>query len=103
MYISGGENVYPAEVEAAVAGLAGLAEAAVIGVPDDRWGEVGHLALVALPDITITPAAVLAHLDGRLARYKLPRYISVLDALPRNGAGKVVKARLRELLAHPGQ
>ena len=103
MYISGGENVYPAEVEAAVAGLAGLAEAAVIGVPDDRWGEVGHLALVALPDITITPAAVLAHLDGRLARYKLPRYISVLDALPRNGAGKVVKARLRELLAHPVQ
>lgn len=98
MYISGGENVYPAEVEAAVAGLAGLAEAAVVGVPDARWGEVGHIAVVALPGAVITREAVVAHLDGRLARYKLPRYISLVDHLPRNGAGKVVKARLREIL-----
>jgi len=98
MYISGGENVYPAEVEAAVAGLAGLAEVAVIGVPDDRWGEVGHLAIVTLPGAAITREAVLAHLGGRLARYKLPKYISFIAALPRNGAGKVVKAHLKDLL-----
>jgi fatty-acyl-CoA synthase len=98
MFISGGENVYPAEVEAAVAGLAGVAEVAVIGVPDNRWGEVGHLALVAVPGADITHDAVLAHLDGRLARYKLPRHVTILDALPRNGAGKVLKAQLREIL-----
>ena len=98
MFISGGENIYPAEVEAAVAGLAGLAEAAVVGVADARWGEVGHLALVALPGHDITRAAVTAHLDGRLARYKLPKHVTLLEALPRNGAGKVVKADLRRLL-----
>jgi fatty-acyl-CoA synthase len=102
MYISGGENVYPAEIEAAVAGLTGLAEAAVVGVPDDRWGEVGHLAIVTLPGAAITRDAVMAHLDGRLARYKLPRHVSMIDALPRNGAGKVVKTLLRDLLAGAG-
>ncbi len=101
MYISGGENVYPAEVEAAVAGLAGVAEAAVVGVADDRWGEVGHLALVAIPGAVIGRDAVMAHLGGRLARYKLPHHISVIDALPRNGAGKVMKAQLKALLAAP--
>lgn len=98
MYISGGENVYPAEVEAALAGLPGLAEAAVVGVPDDRWGEVGHLAIVVLADHIIVRETVLAHLDGRLARYKLPKYVTLLEALPRTGSGKVIKADLRALL-----
>jgi fatty-acyl-CoA synthase len=98
MFISGGENVYPAEIEAAIAGLPGLAEAAVIGVPHPKWGEVGHIAVVPEAGATLDAAAVLAHLDGRLARYKIPKYVAVLDALPRNGAGKVQKALLRAMM-----
>ena len=96
MFISGGENVYPAEIEAALADFPGLADCAVIGVPDERWGEVGHLCLTAQPDVQATPGALLAHLETRLARYKIPKYVSVMESLPRNGAGKLVKALLRE-------
>ncbi len=99
MFISGGENVYPAEIEAALAALPGLAECAAIGEPDARWGEVGHLAAVPLPGATITEADVRMHLAPRLARYKLPAHITILPALPRNGAGKLVKAQLRRVLA----
>jgi len=96
MFISGGENVYPAEIEAALADFPGLADCAVIGVPDERWGEVGHLCVTAQPDVQATPGALLAHLETRLARYKIPKYVSVMESLPRNGAGKLVKALLRE-------
>ncbi len=99
MFISGGENIYPAEIEAAVAGHPAVGECAVIGVPDPRWGEVGHLVLVASPGETVDARSVLARIEARLARYKLPRHITILDALPRNGAGKVVKTELRRLLA----
>ncbi|MEA1941104.1 MAG: AMP-binding protein [Pseudomonadota bacterium] len=95
MFISGGENVYPAEVEAVLAGHPAIAECAVIGVPDARWGEVGHLFVVpageAVPDMT----AILSSLDGRLARFKIPKHTSLIEALPRNGAGKVLKTELR--------
>jgi fatty-acyl-CoA synthase len=99
MFISGGENVYPAEIEAALAGLPGLAECAVVGVPDERWGEVGHLAVVGLPGAAVSAESVLAYLAPLLARYKMPRHVSILPALPRNGAGKLVKAELRGVLA----
>jgi fatty-acyl-CoA synthase len=102
MFISGGENVYPAEIEAALAKFPGIADCAVVGVPDARWGEVGHLAVVALPGRVLEAREILAHLETRLARYKLPKYITITDALPRNGAGKLVKARLREVLAGVG-
>ncbi len=95
MYISGGENVYPAEIEAALAAYPNLAECAVVGVPDERWGEVGHLVLVPAPDADLDLAAVLAYLEPRLARYKIPKHVSVMDALPRNGAGKILKGSLR--------
>jgi fatty-acyl-CoA synthase len=98
MFISGGENVFPAEIEAAIASFPGLAEAAVIGVPDPKWGEVGHLALVAKAGVAIDREAVLAYFDGRLARYKIPKHVSVVAALPRNGAGKVQKPLLRSFL-----
>ncbi len=98
MFISGGENVYPAEIEAAMAGYPGLEEVAVVGVPDSKWGEVGHMALVASPGQTIDTAAVSAWLDGRLARYKLPKLITVVDSLPRTGSGKIIKSELRALL-----
>jgi fatty-acyl-CoA synthase len=99
MFISGGENVYPAEIEAALARFPGIAECAVVGVPDARWGEVGHLAVVAAPGIVLEAAAILAHLETRVARYKIPKHVTITDALPRNGAGKLVKAQLREILA----
>lgn len=96
MFISGGENVYPAEVEAVLAAHPDITECAVVGVPDARWGEVGHAFIVCRGASSVGAEALLAWLDGRLARYKLPRYISALEALPRNGAGKVLKRELRK-------
>jgi fatty-acyl-CoA synthase len=97
MFISGGENVFPAEIEGALAAYPGLADCAVIGVPDERWGEVGQLFVVPQPGGDIRPGDVLAYLETRLARYKLPKTITLMDALPRNGAGKLVKAQLRAM------
>jgi fatty-acyl-CoA synthase len=99
MFISGGENVYPAEVEAALAAHPDIAEAAVFGVPDARWGEIGHAAIVLREGANADARAILAHCEGLLARYKLPRAIHLLEALPRTASGKVVKAELRALLA----
>lgn len=96
MIISGGENIYPAEVEAAIAAMPDVLDCAVVGVPDDRWGEVGFALVVARPDARITTADVLAHLDGRLARFKAPKYVRQVSDLPRNATGKVLKTRLRE-------
>ncbi len=97
MYISGGENVYPAEVEAAVCAHDLVKECAVVGVPDDKWGEVGWLFVVPHAAAELDENSVLEFLDGKLARYKLPKHVSRLDALPRNGAGKVIKGALRDL------
>lgn len=94
MYISGGENVFPAEVEAALADLAGVAEVAVVGVPDPRWGEVGRAFVVPRPDTAVTAELVVAHARTRLAGYKVPRSVIILDALPRLGSGKVDRAAL---------
>jgi len=97
MYISGGENVYPAEIEAAMAGLEGIAEVAVFGVPDEKWGEVGHMVIVTSTGHETDRETVLAFLEPRLARYKLPKHISFIQELPRTGSGKVMKATLRNL------
>ena len=95
MYISGGENVYPAEVENVLYQLPQVAEAAIIGVPNERWGEVG-LAVIALkPGATIDRATVVEHCVSRLARFKIPNDIAIVDALPRNATGKVLKRELR--------
>jgi fatty-acyl-CoA synthase len=96
MFISGGENVFPAEIEAALADFPGLAECAVIGVPDERWGEVGHLCVALLPGHESSAEKLLEHLQTRLARYKIPKHVTIMAALPRNGAGKLVKAELRQ-------
>ena len=96
MYISGGENVYPAEVEQALHAHADVAECAVVGVPDERWGEVGRAFVVLRPGSSTTEDDLLAHLDGRLARYKLPRTIVLVPDLPHNASGKLLKSRLRE-------
>ncbi|MEV6300090.1 long-chain fatty acid--CoA ligase [Actinoplanes sp. NPDC051861] len=95
MYISGGENVYPAEVEAAMFEHPDIAEAAVVGVPDEKWGEVGRAFVVPAGEREITPAEVVGFLTGRLARYKIPVYVDVVPELPRTGSGKVRKGPLR--------
>jgi len=97
MYISGGENVYPAEVEAALDALPAVAQSAVVGVPDERWGEAGLAFVVLQPGATATEADVLDALRERLARYKVPRAVVFRDALPVSGAGKVLKHDLREV------
>ncbi|WP_342586589.1 AMP-binding protein [Microbacterium testaceum] len=96
MIISGGENIYPAEVEALIADIPGVTGVAVIGIPDDRWGEVPLAVLTVSQGTTVDTAAVRAHLDGQVARYKLPKDVVVVEALPRTASGKIVKAELRE-------
>ncbi|WP_374298007.1 long-chain fatty acid--CoA ligase [Sphingomonas sp.] len=103
MYISGGENVYPAEVENVLYRHPAIAEAAVIGVASARWGETGR-AIVALKQGTALDApAVIAHCAASLARYKLPQSVVFIDALPRNAAGKVHKPSLRQAFGEPAE
>ena len=97
MYISGGENVYPAEVENVIYQLPQVAETAVIGVPDEKWGEVGRALVAVKAGQTLTEAEVIEHCRANLARYKAPRSVVFVEALPRNPAGKVVKGELRAL------
>ncbi len=98
MYISGGENVYPAEVEAALTDHPAVAQAAVVGVPDDKWGEAG-VAFVVPAAEPPDPADLLDHCRQRLARYKVPREVRFLDALPVGHSGKVQKTDLARLAA----
>ncbi|MED7926217.1 long-chain fatty acid--CoA ligase [Nonomuraea sp. LP-02] len=95
--ISGGENIYPAEVESVLYGHPAVAECAVIGVPDERWGEVGKALVVPRPGAAAEPGDLLRHLDGRLARYKIPKYLQIVPELPKNAAGKLLKAPLKEM------
>jgi fatty-acyl-CoA synthase len=98
--ISGGENIYPAEVEAVIAELADVRAAAVVAVPDARWGEVGCAYVVCRAGADLDELALRAHLDQRLARYKIPRYVELVDELPTNATGKVLRAVLREQARH---
>ena len=95
MYISGGENVYPTEVEDVIYRLAGVAEVAVVGIPDGTWGEVGLAAIVVKAGHELSAEAVRRHCAERLAGYKVPKEVRFLDALPRNAIGKVRKVDLR--------
>jgi acyl-CoA synthetase (AMP-forming)/AMP-acid ligase II len=101
MYISGGSNVYPREVEEVLLTHPGVAEVAVLGVADATWGEIG-VAVVVARDAGLTAEALLAHLDGRCARYRWPRRIFFWDALPRSGYGKVTKNDIRARLLERG-
>jgi fatty-acyl-CoA synthase len=96
MYITGGENIYPAEIESMLHSHEWVAEAAVFGVPDTKWGEVG-LAVIALkPGYTLTAREVSQFLKERIAKYKVPRSFHFIDELPKTGAGKINKKRLKE-------
>ena len=96
MYISGGENVYPAEVEAALAELAEVGECAIVGVPDERWGEVGRAYIIPAPGREITPEQIIAHCTARLAKYKVPKTAVITDVIPRTASGKVQKHLLQK-------
>jgi fatty-acyl-CoA synthase len=94
--ISGGENIYSAEVEQVVSAAPGVTGVAVIGVPSDRWGEVPHAVVTLAPGATLDLETLLAFCSERLARYKLPKSLEIVDELPRTASGKVRKAELRE-------
>ena len=99
MVITGGENVYPAEVERALADTPGLADIAVVGAADDVWGEAVVAVVSVLPGATVTLENLHSHGAGKLARYKLPKRIHVVDEVPRNASGKLDKRAVRTLLA----
>jgi fatty-acyl-CoA synthase len=95
MIVSGGENVYPAEVENAIMGHPAVGDVAVIGVPDERWGEAVKAIVVRKPGLEANPADIIAHARERIAGYKLPKSVDFVDALPRNPSGKVLRKDLR--------
>ncbi|HWA90725.1 MAG TPA: long-chain-fatty-acid--CoA ligase [Rhizomicrobium sp.] len=96
MIVSGGENIYPAEVENAIMGHPAVADVAVIGVPDPRWGEAVKAIVVKKPDVAADPAEIIAYARERIAGYKLPKSVDFIAALPRNPSGKVLRKDLRK-------
>ena len=96
MFIMGGFNVYPAEVENLLFEHEEIAASAVIGVPDERMGEVGMAFVVAVPGATLEAEGLIAWSRENMANYKVPRYVEIVDALPSNASGKVLKFELRE-------
>ncbi len=96
MYISGGENVYPAEVEKVIYDHPAVAEAAVIGVPHPTWQEVGKALIVVKEGHTLTEEGLIQFCEGKLAKFKIPKSVTLVEQLPRNAAGKVLKRKLRE-------
>ena len=95
MFISGGENVYPAEIESALFAHPDVNEAAVVAADDEKWGEVGHAFVVPAPQTAPTGQELRAFLTERLAKYKVPKFFDIVDSLPRTGSGKVHKVSLR--------
>ena len=96
MIVSGGENVYPAEVENALFGHPAVADVAVIGVPDDRWGEAVKAVVVLKPGHRVSADELIGHARARIAGYKLPKTVDFIAELPRNPSGKVLKRELRK-------
>ncbi|MER6162287.1 o-succinylbenzoate--CoA ligase [Streptomyces sp. NPDC001868] len=96
MIISGGENIYPAEIEDQLLAHPDIVECAVIGVPDDKWGEVPRAVVVPREGCALDADEVLASLAGRLAKYKIPKSVVIADELPRTASGKLLKARVRK-------
>ncbi|MFD9710045.1 long-chain fatty acid--CoA ligase [Streptomyces sp. NPDC060006] len=96
MIISGGENIYPAEIEDQLLAHPDIVECAVIGVPDEKWGEVPRAVVVPREDVELDPDEVLASLAGRLAKYKIPKSVVLAEELPRTASGKLLKARVRK-------
>jgi acyl-CoA synthetase (AMP-forming)/AMP-acid ligase II len=98
MYISGGSNVYPREIEEKLLSHPAIAEVAILGVPDRVWGEIGVAVVVPRAGAALDEAAVLAWVEGKVARYKLPRRVFFWDELPKSAYGKITKKIIREEL-----
>ena len=96
MIISGGENIYPAEVESAICDHPDVAEAAVVGVPDARWGEAVKAIVVPKSGASASPAEIIAWARERIAGYKLPKSVDFAEVLPRNPSGKILRRELRQ-------
>ncbi len=103
MYISGGENVYPAEVEDVLMTHGAIADAGVIGIPDEKWVEVGLAILVKAPDANINEEEIVEYCKGKLAGYKRPRQVVFIDQLPRTLTGKILKKDLRSMYLKDGK
>jgi acyl-CoA synthetase (AMP-forming)/AMP-acid ligase II len=101
LIISGGENIYPAEIERVLAEHPKVFEVAVVGVADEKWGESPRACVVPRPGVTVSIEELVAFCDGKLARYKHPRSLFTLDALPRSSMGKVLRRELREQFSKP--
>lgn len=99
MIISGGENVYPAEIEKVLYQHPAVQMCAVVGLPDEKWGEVGHACVVLKPGIAVSANELLEHMRGQLARYKVPHGVTIMDSLPISAAGKILKRELKAQLA----
>jgi fatty-acyl-CoA synthase len=100
MYISGGENVYPAEVERVLGENPKILETAIIGVPDEKWGEVGKALIVLKDEEKMTEEDIFEFLRGKLAKYKIPKYVEFTNEFPKTGSGKIRKTELREKYGH---
>jgi fatty-acyl-CoA synthase len=96
MYISGGENVYPAEVEKVLREHPAVEDIAIIGVPDDVWGEVGHAFVIVKEAFTLRAEEMISFCDGKLARYKWPKHVTFSGDFPRTSLGKVRKGMLKQ-------
>jgi acyl-CoA synthetase (AMP-forming)/AMP-acid ligase II len=99
MIVSGGENVYPAEIEKVIQEIPAVSDVAVIGIADDKWGETPKAYIVIQNGATITPEEIASFCRTKLAGYKVPRHIEIIEALPRNPTGKVLKQELRKMNA----
>lgn len=97
MYISGGENVYPSEIEKYLYQNAAIKECAVIGVPDERWGETGRAFVVLNQGFTLSPEDIIQYCREGLAKYKIPKSVVILDDLPKNEAGKINRQALSKM------
>ena len=95
MIVSGAENVYPAEVERVLERFPGIAEVAVIGVPDEQWGEAVKAVVVAQPGATLSADEIIEFARTQVARFKCPKSVDIVDAMPRNASGKILKKELR--------
>ena len=102
MFISGGSNVYPREIEEKILTQGSVAEVAIVGVPDALWGEVGYAVCVARPGMHVTEADLIDFLNGKIAKYKMPKRFFFWDALPKSGYGKVPKRLVKDEFAARG-
>jgi acyl-CoA synthetase (AMP-forming)/AMP-acid ligase II len=103
MYISGGSNVYPREIEEALLKHPAVSEVAVLGVPDPKWGESGLAVVVSKSGMRAAPEELLSHLEARIAKYKWPKRFVFWESMPKSGYGKIVKKDIKALLEKQGE